>query len=128
MRLKLLCDAHWESRVDVVLRQLPSTRDFFESRDYGSDLTEIDVVFMCRQLVPFARRKSLNNELRRLEMDVMLDFDAMKSSSMPVRKTIMLECLVSGLSEVLASLKPLNFDEGRFLSDLRGWFANGNPK
>ena len=51
MRLNLLCDAHWESRVDRGLNELSSTgyRSFFEARDYGKGLSGITVVFMCRE-------------------------------------------------------------------------------
>ena len=44
LKLGVSCDADWESRVDRILNSLPE----FEMRDYGSSLSEIFVILMCR--------------------------------------------------------------------------------
>ena len=127
MRVNFLSDAHWESRVGKVLDELSSTgyRGLFETRDYGKGLNGITVVFMCqdpslnlKQRVNFAKKE------RKLYLDIMLSLDEMKQAAPDVRKRIVIERLADEVPAVLRKYSIEDFDEPRFVEDLKSWLAS----
>jgi hypothetical protein len=133
MRLFLSCDADWESRVDQILGDLSKTgyRERFESRDYGSGLGCVSVIFICRDpLLNFKQRiklKKEKNSLRvenTLHMDIMLNLSTMKSfdrTDRASRKRIIMERLYDEVPEVLSRYQISDFNRDAFISDLREW-------
>ena len=127
MRLNLLSDAHWESKVGKVLDELSSTgyRQLFEARDYGKGLSGITVVFMCqepslnlRQRVKFAKKD------KKLYIDIMLHLDQMKMATPDVRKGIVVKRLADDLPAILHEYSFEDFAEPRFVEDLKCWLTS----
>lgn len=59
MKLFTSSDAHWESGLGQVLDELTGYkfRQHFDERDYGSGLTGLSVIFMCRDPVYYFKRR-----------------------------------------------------------------------
>jgi hypothetical protein len=131
MRLNILCDVHWESRVDRTLRDLSSSgyRGLFDSRDYGQGLSGIAVVLMCRNpSLKFKRRVRFVRKEKTLHMDIMLDFDQMRKADDPLRTQMVADRLADEVPSVLRKYSFPDFDEARFVEDLKGWLKTiGNP-
>jgi hypothetical protein len=124
MRLNILCDAHWESRADRVLHALSATgyRSLFAARDYGQGLAGITVVLMCRDpSLKFKQRVRLVKKERKLYLDIMLDFDRMREADDGTRRGIVVERLASEIPAILSKYSIADFDEQRFVGDLRQW-------
>jgi hypothetical protein len=124
MKLNILCDANWESRLDSVLKDLSATdyRNLFNARNYGQGLIEVVVVLMCRnprlnfkQRIRFAKKKMA------LSLDIMLDLDQMQKADDNTRRRIVIDRLTDELPVVLRKYSIPDFDETRFIDDLRSW-------
>ncbi|CAN5785335.1 hypothetical protein BH09VER1_BH09VER1_18220 [soil metagenome] len=131
MRLSILCDIHWESRVDLILNELPDYRERFESRDYGRGLNCIAVILMCRNPeLNFKRRIKLKNEKgafreeKVLYMDIMLDLPTMSAfdrTDRGSRRKIIAQRLYDEVPEVLSRYKIADFERDAFIADFRSW-------
>jgi hypothetical protein len=101
------------------------TRRFFVPKDYGAGLSGLVVVLMCRdpelnfkQRIRFARKE------KKLYMDVMLDLAQMRSAEWEERTRIIVERLAQEIPTVLHKYSLKEFDETRFVGDLRGWLKS----
>ena len=133
MRLFLTCDADWESRVDQILRELSKSgyRERFESRDYGSGLDCVAVIFMCRnpslnfkQRIQLKKEKNAFREEKTLYMDIMLDLPTMKGfdrTDQASRKRIMAQRIYDEVPEIVSRYNIADFDRETFSRDLRAW-------
>jgi len=127
MRLNLLSDAHWESRIVGVLNDLSSTgyRDLFASRNYGHGLSGITIVFMCREpSLNFKQRIRLAKKEKKLYLDVMLDLVQMREANPESRRRIVAERLASEVATVLHKTAISNFDAPHFVADLKDWLKS----
>jgi len=127
MRLNLLSDAHWESKVSKVLDELSSTgyRQLLAASDYGKGLSGITVVFMCqdpsldlKQRIKFAKKD------KKLYIDIVLQLDQMKLATPDARKRIVIERLADEVPAILHKLSIKDFDEPRFVKDLKSWLGS----
>ncbi len=124
LRLSILADVHWESRVDLVLNELSSFgfRQHFESKNYGSGLAGVSVILMCRDpSYSFKRRIKLSKKEMNLHMDIMLDLPTMKAASPEERKRIVAQRLFDEVPQVLSGYKIPNFDKDAFIAEFRAW-------
>ncbi len=124
MRIDLLGDIDWESRVDKVLYELSSSnyKGLFEDRNYGNGLTSITVIFMCQsQNLGLKRRMRFIKKEKALFMDIMLDLDTMKKASQELRKGLILRALAEEIPAVLEKYSIPEFDKVGFVLDLRAW-------
>ena len=122
MRFNLLSDADWDSRVDKVLSSLSDLgyRQFFEKKDYGSTLSGITVIFMCRNPeYKFKQRIKHSKKESRLYMDIMLDLNQFKEIDQKEREMIIGERLISEVPQIVAKYKFEDFDLPKFKSDLK---------
>ncbi len=124
LRLNILADVHWESKIDRVLNELSSFgyRQTFESKDYGAGLKGITVLFICQDVaLNLKRRIRLSKKEMKLYMDIMLDLEAMKSASPEERKREVAQRLFNEVPEILGGYKIVDFNRDAFVADLRMW-------
>lgn len=127
MKLNILCDSDWESRVSSVLSQLSSSgyHRLFEERDYGIGLLGIVVVIMCRDpKLNFKRRVRFAKKEKHLYMDIMLNLDQMRQAEPNVRKRTIIDRLAEEVPIVLHRYAIPDFDDARFLADFKGWLKD----
>ena len=127
MKLNILSDTDWESRIDRVLDELSSTgyRGLFEARDYGKGMVGIIVVFMCRETsLNFKQRIRFVKKERTLYLDIMLDLDEMRKIDHNARKRIVVERLSNEIPLILSKRSIPDFDEAQFVSDLKTWLKD----
>jgi hypothetical protein len=126
MKLNVLADIDWESRVDQTLHSLSDLgyRDFFAEKDYGEGLLGVIVVFMCQDPgLHLKRRIRMVKKERRLYMDIMLDLPTMKAADPALRQRIVAERLLKEVPEVVSRYKIDDFESARFISDIEQWIA-----
>jgi hypothetical protein len=125
MHFRITSDANKESGVGEVVGELSGPmRKHFVSRDYGSGLPSIGVVLMCRDpALDFKRRIRFAKKDRTLYMDVMLHLPDMIPLPHEERRRVIIQKLEWEIPEVLTKYDFPNFDQTRFESDLRAWFA-----
>jgi hypothetical protein len=124
MKLNILCDAHWESGLENISKELSSTgyRQAFASRDYGSDLNGIVIILMCRDpSLNFKQRIRLAKKEKILYLDIMLELDQMRQAKHEARKRIVAVRLAADVPAVLSKYQLANFDRIRFLEDFKSW-------
>lgn len=129
MKINLLCDINWESRVDKVLYALSDFkyRQFFEKKNYGSSLEEVIVVFMCRDTeLNFKRRIRFSKKEKKLYMDIMLDLSQFSTIDQTDREKIIAQRLVSDIPLIISKYKFKDFDIQKFERDLREWLIKIN--
>lgn len=127
MKLNLLSDTDWESRIDKVLDELSATgyRRLFESHNYGAGLAGIIVVFMCRDSsLHFKRRIRFVKREKMLYIDIMLNLDQMRQIEHLERKKIVARQLADELPTILRKYSIPNFEKVRFIEDLRNWLKD----
>jgi hypothetical protein len=125
-RFRITSDANEESGVGQVVDSTSGpTEDHFKNKNYGTGLSGIGVVLMCRDpRFNFKRRIRLAKKDKRLYMDIMLDLDQMKYNSPQARREIILQRIAKEVPEVLAKYQLTNFDRERFVFDLHTWLAS----
>lgn len=124
MRLNILSDANWESRVDLVLNALSdfNYRSYFQERDYGTGLIGVTVVFMCRDpALNFKQRIRLSKKEKKLYIDLMLDLSEMTSADQTTRQRLVAGQLLKEVPEIISRYKIEDFDRSRFLADFQAW-------
>jgi hypothetical protein len=123
LKVSVLSDANWESKLDHAMRPL-ELRSYFEGRDYGSGLSGIVVVLMCRDPgLPFEQRIQMVQATGCLYVDVMLPLPAFASATHAMRRQLLADALVDEVLGVLERKKPKRFDAPRFTGDLRAAVA-----
>lgn len=117
MKIFVTADMNWESKIDHALKVL-NLRHLFESRDYGSSLSGITVVFMCRSPdLSLKKRIRFHKKERTLAMDIMLHLPDMIPLSHEERRRIMAQRLITEVPEQLRHYKFTDFDYASFESD-----------
>ncbi|ATQ78264.1 hypothetical protein CR152_29965 [Massilia violaceinigra] len=127
MRLNIVSDANWESRVDLVLNWLSSTsyRQFFSDQDYGDGLCGVSVVLICRDpILKFKRRIRLSKKEKKLYMDIMLPLEGFVNAEAVSRKTMVIDSLLVEVPKIVGEYSIPAFSAERFLVDFAEVFSN----
>jgi hypothetical protein len=127
MELNILSDSQWESRVDVVSKELSSSRyrEIFASRNYGSGLSALIIILMCRNPeLRFKQRIRFSKSDRTLYMDIMLDLNRMREATPESRRQIVIEKLATEVPSITTQRQIPEFDEKRFIADFREWLEH----
>ena len=126
MELFITSDANEGSGVGKVVGEISGpTRKHFE-RDYGPGVNGICVCLMCRDpYLKFKRRLRFSKKDKVLYMDIMLDFPQMRELSHEQRKAIILQRLGDEIPTILRKYAFKEFDEPRFVDDLKNWLLKG---
>jgi hypothetical protein len=127
MRLNIIGDIHWESRVEQTMHELSDLgyREHFVEREYGPGLFGITVCLMCQEPeLGLKRRIRLSRKESKLYLDIMLDLDAMKGARPEERLREVGGRLAAEILSVLSRYTINDFDRNRFVRDLRAWLAS----
>lgn len=130
MHLRITSDANSESGVGQVVDEMSGpTRRHFASENYGGGLLGFVIVLMCRNPeLNFRRRLRFARKEKTVYMDVMLDLERMRSAEHERRKRIVVERLAQEIPEVLSKYSIRDFDEARFVEDLKGWLDRNQQR
>ncbi len=119
MRVSILSDANWEAKIPHATRPL-SLNTFFDERDYGSGLSELCIILMCRDPdLKFRRRVRLDHKKLVLHTDIMLNFPEMRSAGHAGRRGIIARRLVVEIRPTLGKYCLPDFDLPRFTRDFQ---------
>jgi hypothetical protein len=123
MHVRVTSDANQESGVGVLVLEISGpTRKEFLHRTYGSGLSGLVVVLMCRDPdLNFKRRIRFSKKEKKLYMDVMLDLSQMMRADHAVRKRIITDQLATEVPAILRKYAFDDFDEARFVDDWKNW-------
>lgn len=127
MRFFITGDSNREAKLDEILDALYDLgfQKYFAEKGYDDSGIEIAVILMCRDpYLNFKQRIRFSKKENVLYMDIMLDFDQMKSADSETRKSIVAEKLVNEVPQIIAKYKFRDFDLKRFSLDLSNWFEN----
>lgn len=121
MKLKLLSDSNSESGISQTIINFDNgtfTR-YFENKEYGSDLSRIVVVFMCRSPdLVFKRRIRFDKSEKVLYMDIMLHLPDVIKLNETSKRLFLLNKLQQELPPIIKKYKFKNFNEVLFMEDL----------
>ncbi|SRR6266545_4256252 len=123
MHVFITSDANQESGVGEFVDKVSGRTDaHFHEKDYGVGLHGLVVVLMCRNPdLKFKQRIRLSKKEKKLYMDIMLNLDEMKDATHETRKCIITERLANEVPAILRKYSIRDFDEERFVADLRSW-------
>ncbi|MCH8622564.1 hypothetical protein [Undibacterium sp. TS12] len=131
MRLNILGDFDWESKIDQVLKAFSDDNyhAYFQERDYGIGLIGITIVLMCQDpALNLKRRIRLSKKEKKLYVDIMLDLPEMKSVDFIKKKMIISELLLKEIPEVISKYKIDDFDLQQFVEDFQEKFRITSPE
>jgi len=112
----------------VVFEISEPTELHFAPKDYGAGLAGVVVVLMCRNPeLNFKRRIRFARKGKKVFMDVMLDLPQMRQTDHEGRKRTIRERLAEEIPAVLRKYSIADFDEERFVADLKSWLAEIGP-
>jgi hypothetical protein len=126
MRLNILGDFDWESRVDHVLNFLNDLdyRSFFQDKSYGDGLLGVSIVVVCqdsslnlKQRIRFAKKE------KKLYVDVLIDLLEMKTATPEGRVSIIAKSLVENIPKVIIKYNFDAFDSVQFIKDFEEKFS-----
>jgi hypothetical protein len=126
LRVSILADMNWESKIDHALKVLELNRSFDErNHDYGASLKSLCVIFMCRDPdLAFKQRIRYQKADRIFYMDIMLSLPDVVVMSHPQRRRLLADCLLEQVPERLRRYRFAEFDyrefEGHWRDDITG--------
>jgi hypothetical protein len=125
MHIRITSDSNEESGVGLVVDQVSGpARRYFSEKQYGDGLYGIVAVLICRDPdLRFKPRLRFSKRDNILYMDVMLDLARMVQASLQDRKQIVLDRLGDEIPATLRKYSFLDFDDTRFVEDLRNWLV-----
>jgi hypothetical protein len=125
MHFRITSDANQESGVGEVVDELSGpTRKHFVPHDYGSGLSRLCTVLMCRDPeLNFKRRIQFSKKDQTLYIDVMLHLPEIIPLTHAEKRRVIMNKLEKEISEILKKYDFNNFDRSRFESDLHTWFT-----
>lgn len=123
MHFRVTGDIDSRSGVGSIIDSLSgSTRQHFLSKNYGAGLLGVVVVLMCQDAnLNLKKRVSFAKKKKKVYLDIMLDLDQMRQAEHEIRKRIVIERLAEEVPTVLRKYSIPDFDETRFVEDLRQW-------
>ena len=117
MRVSVLADYDWRSKVDHAMRVL-DLRSTFSDRDYGPGLKNLVVVLNCRDpSLGYKQRVRLVKKTLTLYVDVMLDLPYFLTATHEQRRARIAEQLEVDVIAVLRRRQLKNFDCDTFEHD-----------
>ena len=118
MKVNVLGDFWWESKLDHVLRVL-NLRHYFQDRNYGSDVNGVVIDLICndpklnqKQRIRFTK----NNKT--LYMDIMLKLNDFIEATHQKRRELVAENILKEVPKVLKKYNFKDFEYDKFISDL----------
>ena len=116
LRVSVLTDMNWESKIDHALKVLELTRSFDERNHYyGASLAKLCVIFMCRDPdLAFKQRIRYQQADRIFSMDIMLSLPEVVVMSHPQRRRLLADCLLEQVPERLRRYRFAEFDYRTF--------------
>lgn len=116
LRVSVLADMNWESKIDHALKVLELTRSFDErNHDYGASLAKVCIMFMCRDPeIAFKQRIRYQKADRIFSMDIMLSLPEVVVMSHPQRRRLLADCLLEQVPERLRRYRFAEFDHQTF--------------
>lgn len=116
LRVSVLADMNWESKIDHALKVLELTRSFDErNHDYGASLAKLCVIFMCRDPdLAFRQRIRYQKANCIFSMDIMLSLPEVVVMSHPQRRRLLADCLLEQVPERLRRYRFAEFDHRAF--------------
>ena len=116
LRVTVLADMNWESKIDHALRVLELTKSFDErNHDYGASLAKICVVIMCRDPdLAFKQRIRYQKADCIFSMDIMLRLPEVVVMRHPQRRRLLADCLLEQVPERLRRYRFAEFDHRTF--------------
>jgi hypothetical protein len=126
MRVNILGDIYWESKVDKVLDALSDINywTYFQEREYGEELVGLTIVLMCQEpALDLKQRIRLSKKEKKLYLDIMLDLPEMKRSDQTTRNRIVQKKLLAEVPVIVRKYKLREFDTERFIEDFQQKFS-----
>ena len=118
MRVRVVADFNWESKLDHAVRPL-DLRSAFASKDYGPDVQTLVVGLMCRSsYLDFKQRVRYEKAEATMYVDIMLSIDQFVPASHGERRQLLATALIEGVPKVLAKRKFPHFNLDGFRRDL----------
>ena len=124
----LTSDADWDTYVGRFGTEIVKMGivDHFQKIDYGQGIKKIIILLLCRD--PIFEFKPIINFTKKdktLGMDIMFDFELMKTISMEERKAIIAQKLHDEVPVIVRKYKKIeDFDHERFIKDFQQWIVN----
>lgn len=121
LRVNILADMNWESKIDHALKVLELRRSFDErNHNYGASLKRLCVNFICRDPdLAFKQRIQYQKADCILDMDIMLSLPDVVVMSHPQRRRLLADCLLEQVPECLRRYRFAEFDYRAFERDWR---------
>lgn len=117
MKLNLLSDTNWESKVDHAIKVVDTV--VMADMDYGPALSALIIVLNCQEPeLGHKQRVRLTKVTNSLYVDVMLDLRFFVRATHAERRREIFEQVISQVREVLEKRRLKGFDFERFLADL----------
>ena len=120
MFLRITADNNEETGVgDIVIKVSGPVRKFFENKNYGSSVSAIGVVLMCRDpKLDFTQRIRFAKEDKTLYADIMLNYESMVSADEKMRFKLVQKKIVNELPQIVEKYKFEDFNLEVFTKDL----------
>lgn len=97
---------------------LDGLKNAFANKEYGSSVSEIFAVMICRGR-DFKQRKRFKKEIKLLEYDILLDFFLIKHAEMEQKKEIIRRQMIEITEQTFSNYKFIDFDKSAFISDFK---------
>lgn len=126
MRVNMLGDIDWESKVDKVLDAFSDIgyRSYFQEREYGAELIGVTMILMCQDPdLNLKQRIRLSKKEKKIYIDIMLNLPEMKQSDQPTRNRIVQQKLLAEVPAIIRKYKLKEFDTERFIEDFKNKFS-----
>jgi hypothetical protein len=119
MRINLLLDISWESKIDHAVKVV-DTAPLLDV-DYGQGLSSVVVVLNCQDPeLGLNQRVRLTKATNTLYIDIMLDLQLFVRATHIERRQEIYEQVIGQVGDVLKKRRVKNFDFERFLADISG--------
>ena len=119
MRLNLLSDINWESKVDHAIKVVDTAS--FADVHFGKGLSALVAVLNCREPeLGHKQRVRLTKATNTLHIDVMLDLQFFVQATHAERRKAIYEHVTGQVRTVLEKRRLKDFELERFLADMDG--------
>ncbi|WP_395740561.1 hypothetical protein [Prosthecobacter sp.] len=117
MKVFVTSDSNWEAKLDHALKVL-SLREHFEGLDFGSSLSGLCIVMMCRDPeLQFKQRIRMDRKTHDLYLDVMLPLPSFVNGTHAERRHMAAMALVSEVPAILKRYKLKDFRIADFVHE-----------
>ena len=117
MKISVLGDFNWESKLDHTMRPL-DLKPFFISRDYGPDVQSLLIGLMSRSsYLNLRQRVRYSKADATFSVDVMLNLEQFVAASHQQRRELLASALVADVPAALSKRRFKQFDLAAFRTD-----------